>query len=75
MTCNQLGGACDLEFKANTFQEMAEMSKAHGTEMFQKKDQSHLAAMVKMKELMQAPNAMQDWYAGKQKEFDALPDL
>ena len=36
MTCRQLGGACDTEFKANTFEEIAEMSKSHGMEMFQK---------------------------------------
>jgi len=34
MTCNQLGGACDKEFQANTFEEMAEMSKKHGMEMY-----------------------------------------
>lgn len=34
MKCNQLGGACDFEFKADTFEEMAEQSKQHGTEMF-----------------------------------------
>lgn len=27
MICKQLGGACDLEFHANTFEEMAELSK------------------------------------------------
>ncbi len=27
MTCKQLGGACDKEFQANTFEEMAELSK------------------------------------------------
>ncbi|MDB9932834.1 hypothetical protein OAD28_09005 [Flavobacteriales bacterium] len=37
MTCKQLGGACDLVFEANTFDEMAELSKQHGTEMYQKK--------------------------------------
>ena len=36
MTCRQLGGACELEFRANTFEEMAELSKKHGMEMFQK---------------------------------------
>ena len=38
MTCKQLGGACDLKFHANTFEEIAEMSKNHGTEMFQNGD-------------------------------------
>ena len=37
MTCKQLGGACDLEFHANSFEELADMSKKHGMEMFQKK--------------------------------------
>jgi hypothetical protein len=34
MTCKELGGACDLEFHANTFEEIAKMSKKHGMEMF-----------------------------------------
>ncbi len=29
MTCKQLAGACDKQFKANTFKEIAEMSKKH----------------------------------------------
>lgn len=33
MTCKQLGGACDKEFSANTFEEIAELSKQHGMEM------------------------------------------
>jgi len=27
--CNQLSGACDKEFKANTFEELVEISKLH----------------------------------------------
>ena len=37
MNCKQLGGACDKEFHANFFEEIAEVSKQHGMEMFQKK--------------------------------------
>jgi len=76
MTCNQLGGACDMEFHANTFDEISEMSKQHGMEMFQKNDEAHLQAMHKMRELMQSPdsNKMQDWLKNKKAEFDALPD-
>jgi hypothetical protein len=51
MTCKQLGGACDLEFHSETFEEMAEMSKTHGTEMFEKKDPAHLKAMQEMQAL------------------------
>ncbi len=74
MTCRQLGGACDLEFRAASFNEMAELSKQHGMEMFQKGDQAHLAAMEAMKSLMADPNAMKQWFDGKRQEFDALPE-
>ena len=74
MTCNQLGGACDKKFTAATFDEIAEMSKQHGMEMFQKGDEDHIKAMEKMKELMQQPNAMPAWFEFKRKEFEALPE-
>ncbi len=72
MTCNQLGGACDLVFEAETFEEIAEMSKAHGTEMFKKGDQAHLDAMNKMKDMAKKPGAMQSWFVEKRRLFDAL---
>ena len=74
MTCKQLGGACDLEFHANTFEEMAEFSKKHGMEMFQTGDQEHLKAMNDMQELMKTPDAMNEWFESKKKEFDDLPE-
>ena len=73
MTCRQLGGACDMEFYANTFEEMTEISKKHGMEMFQKGDEAHLKVMSEMQELMKSPNAMNEWFENKRKEFEALP--
>lgn len=73
MTCLQLGGACDLEFAAETFEEIAELSKAHGKAMFLQSDIPHLDAMKSMKELMKSPDAMQKWFADKKAEFEALP--
>ncbi len=32
MPCKQLGGACDVEFKADSFDDMAELRKAHAME-------------------------------------------
>jgi len=75
MTCKQLGGACDLEFKAETFEEMAELSKNHGMEMFHKKDPAHLKAMEDMQELMKDPKAMQEWMENKRREFEALKQV
>lgn len=74
MTCKQLGGACDLEFHAHSFEEIAEMSKKHGMEMFQKGDKIHLEAMNKMKEMMQKPESMQEWFESKRNEFEALSE-
>lgn len=74
MTCEQLGGACNKEFSGETFEELAERSKQHGMEMFQQGDEAHLEAMGAMKEKMADPDAMHDWFAGKKKEFDALPE-
>ncbi|MEE9337857.1 MAG: hypothetical protein V3U87_07230 [Methylococcaceae bacterium] len=74
MNCKQLGGACEKEFHANSFEEIGEMSKQHGIEMFQKKDEAHLKAMNEMQELMQKPEAMKDWFASKKKEFEGLPE-
>lgn len=62
MSCKQLGGACNQEFQAETFEEMAEQSKAHAIEMFQNGDEDHLAAM----------KAMQKWMDDKRRIFNAL---
>ncbi|MBT8288372.1 MAG: DUF1059 domain-containing protein [Flavobacteriaceae bacterium] len=73
MTCKQLGGACDLEFHAETYDDIAELSKKHGFEMFQKGDEPHLAAMAKMQEIMRNPDDMKQWFEAKRREFNALP--
>jgi hypothetical protein len=74
MTCKQLGGACDQEFKADTFEEIAQKSKAHAMAMFQKGDEAHLAAMNEMQKTMHSPEAMKNWMENKRTEFEALPD-
>ena len=74
MTCKQLGGPCDKEFHANTFEEMAEMSKKHGIEMYKKGDAEHIKVMKEMKVHMNDPDAMKKYMESKQKVFDALPE-
>ncbi len=74
MTCKQLGGACEMEFQANSFEEIAELSKKHGMEMFQKGDEAHLEAMEQMQNLMKSPMAMQDWFENKRNEFNSMPE-
>ncbi|MFK5915362.1 MAG: hypothetical protein QM484_13405 [Woeseiaceae bacterium] len=74
MSCKQLGGVCDKQFQANTFEEIVTQSKVHGMDMFQKQDTEHLSAMKKVHELMQSPSAMDEWFKSKKKEFEALND-
>jgi len=74
MTCKQMGGACEEQFSANSFEEMAEKSKTHGMEMFQTGDAAHLKVMEEMKGLMQDPGAMQRYMEEKKKAFDAWPE-
>ena len=74
MKCKQLGGACEKEFHANSFDEIAEMSKRHGMEMFEINDEAHLKAMDEMRALMQKPEAMEEWFESKKKEFESLPE-
>ena len=73
MTCKQLGGACDKEFTANSFEEMAQLSKQHGIEMSKSGDKDHLKEMNEMQTLMQSPDEMKEWFENRRKEFDALP--
>jgi hypothetical protein len=74
MSCKQLGGACNKLFSADTFDEIAMMSQNHGKKMFEKGGEEHLKAMGKMSEIMQNPEAMQNWLDVKRKEFDSLPE-
>ena len=74
MTCKQLGGACDKKFHAKSFDEIAEQSRKHGMEMYQKGDEDHILAMEEMKKLMSDPSGMKDWMEAKKKEFESQPD-
>ena len=74
MTCKQLGGACDKAFQADTFEALVEQSKLHGMEMFQQQNPAHLEAIGKAMQLMQSPEAMNEWMNERRQEFEALAD-
>jgi hypothetical protein len=71
MTYNQLGGACELVFSGETFEELAAQSQAHGKEMFGANDGPHMAAMGSMMELMKS-GGMDSWMAARKAEFEAI---
>lgn len=75
--CNQLGGpeSCAVEFEADSFEQIAELSKEHAVEMAKRNDEAHLDAMQEMREMMENdPEGLQKWMEKKEEEFNALPD-
>lgn len=74
MNCKQLGGACEEEFHAEPFNEIAQMSRDHGMKMFQLKDEAHLEVMYKMQEMMNDSKAMKHWIKDRRKEFEELAE-
>lgn len=72
MTCKQLGGACDVEFLGESFDDIATQSKKHGMEMFQIGDQAHIEAMNEMQKMMKDPADFATWFEGKKEEFNNL---
>jgi hypothetical protein len=75
MICSELGGACDQEFIAETFEEIATLSQTHGKEMFEQQDENHLKVQNEMMELMKDPSKMKIWMDTKRALFDSLPEL
>jgi hypothetical protein len=71
MTCKQLGGACDLVFSGNSFDDLAGQSQMHAKMMFGDNDGPHLAAMAVMMEIMNS-GEMDAWMAARKAEFDAI---
>ena len=72
MTCKQLGGTCDAEFRANTFEEMSTLSKNHSMEMYKKGCEDHIKKMNEMRK--NDPGAMKEWFKSKKEEFDSMPE-
>lgn len=75
MTCWDLGGACDKEFTAETFEELEKLSKEHAMEMISSNDKPHMDAMKKMNELQQSPEELRNWYKNKKRMFDELKPI
>jgi len=74
MTCKQLGGACDEAFRAESFEEMGELSKKHAMAMAAQGDEAHIAKMDAMREVMGNPEAFVAWQKKVREAFDSLPD-
>jgi predicted small metal-binding protein len=49
LACRDLGGPCDTEFTADSFEEMGKKAQQHAMEQMQNGDEAHLLAANKMR--------------------------
>ena len=73
LSCRDLGGPCDAELIADTFEEMGNKSRQHVVEQIQAGDEDHKVAADKMTEAtLEEQKAMM---AELKSKFDAAPDV
>jgi hypothetical protein len=74
MTCQQLGGACDLELHGATADDVIKAQDAHLKEAVAGGDESHRDALKAMKGRWRHPIAGMGWYKETKRTFAALPE-
>ena len=73
MTCRQLGGACDLELRGDTADEVIKTQDRHLREAVAGGDAAHEPALRDMKGRWKHPIKGMGWYKNTKKEFAELP--
>ena len=74
MTCRQLGGACDLELRGSTADEVIKAQDQHLKDAVAAGDVTHEAALNDMKGRWKHPIKGMGWYKDTKKAFADLPD-
>jgi predicted small metal-binding protein len=74
MTCNQLGGPCELPLHANTADEIIKAQDKHLKETVAGGDPTHEAALQEMKGRWKHPVSGMRWYKKAKADFAALPE-
>jgi predicted small metal-binding protein len=73
MTCTQLGGACDLELRGETADEVIKAQDRHLREVVRAGDTAHEPALDDMKGRWRHPIKGMGWYRDTKAAFAALP--
>jgi hypothetical protein len=73
MTCEQLGGACDLALRGGSADEVIRAQDRHLREVVAAGDEAHVPALREMKGRWKRPIAGMGWYLGTRRAFAALP--
>lgn len=74
MTCQQLGGPCDLPLRGETADEVIKAQDKHLKEMVAGGDDTHRSALKEMKGRWRRPMSGMKWYKNTKREFAALPE-
>jgi len=74
MTFKQLGGACDLQLRGETADEVIKAQDKHLREAVAAGDATHEPALDAMKGRWKNPIKGMGWYKSTKKEFAALPE-
>ena len=74
MTCQKLGGPCELAHHGSTADEIIKAQDAHLKEAVAAGDAAHEGALKEMKGRWKNPISGMGWYRKTKKEFAALPE-
>lgn len=74
MTCRQMGGPCDVQFRGATGDEVIKAEDKHLKEMVASGDKTHEAALKNMQGRWKNPISGMGWYMKTKKAFAALPE-
>jgi len=74
MTCEQLGGPCDLPLHGRTANDVIRAQDKHLKEMVASGDDMHKRALKEMQSRWKNPVSGMGWYRKTKREFAALPE-
>jgi hypothetical protein len=74
MTCEQLGGACELSHRGATADEVIQLQDKHLRAIVAEGDEAHRDALDQMKGRWKHPVKGMGWYKSVKREFAALPN-
>jgi predicted small metal-binding protein len=74
MSCNELGGPCDLALRGETADEVIKAQDRHLKEAVDGGDTTHTTARRAMQGRWKHPKKSLDWYNATKVAFAALPE-
>ena len=74
LSCDQLGGPCDLPLRGATADEVIKLQDKHLRSVVAEGDEAHKPALDQMKGRWKRPIKGMGWYKNVKREFAALPE-